>query len=91
MATLDSSDFEAIRRHTREDPTALAVFKSWGLSKPIWYSLFQATEDWFINGFSVAPTTSFKATVEGITGACTNNQAKQVGYVWMGWRHDRNP
>ena len=91
MAILDNDDFHDIKKIIRRDATARAVFKAWGLDRPTWKILFQTVEDWFVNGFSTTPSNSFKAEVETVTGTATNAQAKQVGYVWMGWRHKANP
>ena len=91
MAILDNTDFNAIAKLIKKDPTEYAEFKAWGLSKSVWKSAFQTAEDWFIDGFLVSPTTSFKAEIETVTGATTNARAKAVGYAWMGWRYRRNP
>ncbi len=91
MTTLTSSDYRDIKKRIRRDPTARSEFKIWGLDKPTWYALFQTVEDWFVNGFSTTPTNSFKAAIESVTGATTNARAKVVGFIWMGWRYQKNP
>lgn len=90
MATLNSTDYEQIRQKIKSDPVSNAAFRTWGLSKSTWYALFQAAETWFVTGFTSTPTTSFKAAVEAVTGTATNAQAKQVAFVWMGWRFEKN-
>lgn len=91
MATLANGDFEAIKQKIKSDPVSNTVFKAWGLSKGQWKAVFQAAETWFVTGFTSTPTTSFKAALEAALGAgMTNAQAKQVGFVWMGWRFDKN-
>ena len=91
MAVLDNDDFTQIKKFIRNDPTARAEFKAWGLSKQEYKDMFQAAEDWFVNGFTATPSNSFKAALEVEAGAMTNAQAKQVGYAWMGWRFRNNP
>ena len=91
MAILEDSDFQDIKKRIRNDPVARAEFKAWPLSKQVWKDVFQAAEDWFVNGFTATPSSSFKAALEVEAGAMTNAQAKQIGFVWMGWRHAKNP
>lgn len=91
MATLGTSDYEIIKQKIRANQAAWDVFRAWGLTKTQWYSAFQAAETWFVNAFNATPATSAKAAIEVITGACTNNQAKQLLYIWAGWRFDKNP
>ena len=91
MATLTNDDFTEIKKIIRNDPTARSTFKVWGLSKAEYKAMFQAAEDWFVNGFDATPTSSFKAALEVEAGTMTNAQAKQVGFAWMGWRFRNNP
>jgi hypothetical protein len=91
MAILTNADYQQIKKLAKNDLTARAEFKAWGLSKQVWMDLFQAAEDWFVNGFTATPSNSFKDALEVEAGAMTNAQAKQVGYVWMGWRYANNP
>lgn len=91
MATLTAEDFQSLKKRIKADAPTRAEFKAWGLDKTTWYELFQAVEDWFVNGFSTAPATSFKAAVEAVTGATTVARAKAVALVWMGWRYGANP
>ena len=89
MATLTTADFANLKKRIKHDSVARSTFKAWALDKATWYALFQAAEDWFVNGFSTQPTTSYKAALEAIAGTMTNPQAIQVGKVWMGWRYTR--
>ena len=92
MATLTNADFQDIRRRVYADATYRASFKAWGLSKAQYQAALQAAETWFVGGFTVAPTTSFKAAIEAAIGqSCTSAQAKLVGYAWAGWRFSANP
>lgn len=91
MAILTNADYQNIKKRVKLDPVSRAEFRAWGLDKQTWYDLFQSVEDWFVSGFSVAPSTSFKSEIETITGATTNARAKATAYVWMGWRYDKNP
>ena len=92
MAILDNTDFQKIKKIIKSDPAASGVFKTWGLSKAELKSAFQAAEDWFVTGFTVTPTTSFKASLEASdAGSMTDAQAKQVGFIWMAWRFKVNP
>ena len=91
MAVLTNDDFTQIKKIIRNNPTARATFKAWGLSKAEYKAMFQAAETWFANGFNATPLTSFKMTLEAEAGIMTNAQAKQVGYAWMGWRFRNNP
>ena len=91
MATLTDEDYRTIKEIARADDTAWTTFKTWGLSTPVFKSALQAAETWFVNGFSTAPSTSFKSAIEVETGTCSNAQAKQIGWVWMGWRNRINP
>jgi hypothetical protein len=75
MATLDNGDFTNIKKIIKRDPTYRDTFKLWGLDKVTWKAAFQAAEDWFVNGFTTTPTTSFKTAIEAETGAATNAQA----------------
>jgi len=84
MAVLDNDDFTEIKNQIRGS-THRDTFRSWGLDKPTWKLLFQAAEDWNINGFTVTPTTSFKAALEVEGGAMTNAQAKAVAKIWSQW------
>ena len=87
MATLTSSDFTAIKHIIKRDPSAKAVLWGLGLTKSTWYALFQETEDWFVGGFGSTPTSSLKAAMETHAGTLTNVQAKEIAWVWMGWRY----
>lgn len=91
MAVLTNADYQQIKKFVRNDPTARATFKAWGLDKQTYKDVFQAAEDWFVNGFSTTPSSSFKAALEAQVGAMTNDQAKQIGFVWMEWRFRANP
>lgn len=91
MAVLANADYTDLKKRIRRDPASEAEFRGWGLSKATWMAMFQTIEDWFVNGFTVQPTNSFKDEIETETGPCSNAQAKQAGYVWMGWRYARNP
>lgn len=91
MATLNSQDFKDIQQRIRSDPAARAEFKTWPLTKQQWYDLFQAAETWFVSAFTTTPTTSFKAALAVVYPSITNAQAKQIAFVWMGWRFMRNP
>ena len=98
MATLDNDDFTSIRQYITRDPIAKAEFKSWGIDKATWKALFQEAEDWFVNGFTTTPTTSFKGALDAVAAAAlpdpftvTNAQAKQIGYVWTDWRQAKRP
>ena len=84
MAVLDNSDFTEIKQQIRGS-SHRDTFKNWGLDKQTWKDTFQAAEDWNINGFTVTPTTSFKAALEVEAGAMTNAQAKAVAKVWAQW------
>ena len=54
--------------------------------------MFQAAEDWFVNGFdTVAPSTTFKAALDAEVGSTTLAQAKQVARAWAGWRFKTDP
>jgi hypothetical protein len=91
MAVLGNNDYQQIKKIIRNDPVSRAEFKSWGLSKQVWMDMFQAAEDWFVNGFDATPSNSFKAALEAEAGAMTNAQAKQTGYAWMAWRAQEKP
>lgn len=91
MATLANEDFTNIRQYIAHDTAAKDEFKSWGINKATWKALFQAAEDWFVDGFTTTPTSSFKAALEAEAGAMTNAQAKQIGFIWMHWRFVMNP
>ena len=91
MATLTNSDFRDIKKRTQRDLSAKAAFGGWALNKAQWMAAFQAAEDWFVSGFLSTPTESFKAAIEVVTGATTNERTKQLGFVWMGWRFAVNP
>ena len=91
MPILTDSDFRDIKKRIRKDPGARAEFGAWGLSKQAWKSVFQVVEDWFVSGFSTTPASSFKSALTAEVGVITNAQAKQIGFVWMGWRYAKNP
>jgi hypothetical protein len=91
MAVLTNDDYQDIKKFIKNDPTARAEFKAWGLNKQVWMDMFQAAEDWFVNGFLSTPSNSFKEALEVEAGAMTNGQAKQVAFVWMCWRSKANP
>lgn len=91
MAVLSTSDYQDIKKFIRSDETARAEFKSWGLDKQTWMDAFQGAEDWFVNGFTSTPSSSFKSAIELETGATTNARAKQVGFIWNCWRAKANP
>lgn len=86
MTQLDSNDFTQIKKLIRRYPAVEAEVKAWGLDRPTWMALFQAAEDWFVNGFNSTPTSSFKAALEAAAGPMTANQAKWLGRIWFEWR-----
>jgi hypothetical protein len=86
MAVLTNTDYQKIKKFIRNDSTAKAEFKAWGLDKQTWKNVFQEAEDWFVDGFTSTPLTSFKAALEVEAGASTNTQIKQTAYAWMCWR-----
>lgn len=87
MATLDDTDFSEIARHINANPGLKDTFKSWGISRLIWQTVFQAAEDWFVGAFNTTPVSSFKAALETAAGqALTAAQAIAIGKVWMQWR-----
>jgi len=85
MATLTDQDFIKIQQHIKSDPEINNVFRSWGISKSQWRSLFQAAETWFTGSFNTTPTESFKAALDNVV-TTTATQAKWVGKVWFAWR-----
>lgn len=85
MATLTDGDFTEIRNIISSDPVLKAEFKAWNLAKDVWKAIFQASEDWFVNGFNTTPTTSFKAALDAVS-TTTGAQAKAIGKVWFAWR-----
>lgn len=86
MAVLDDSDFTQIKQIVNADSAMKAELKAWGLSRAEWHAALQAAEDWFVSGFSLTPSSSFKAAIEVETGSCTNAQANQLGRAWFRWR-----
>lgn len=86
MATLTSSDYQYIKKRIGSNPATKAEFKSWSLDKATWYALFQAIEDWNVDGFTTMPTNSEKAAMEAVIGPITNQQAIAVWAVWVGWK-----
>lgn len=90
MAVLSNADFTEIKQNIASNVDIKSTFKTWGLSKQVWKDTFQAAEDWFVNGFTVTPTNSFKASLEVVAGAMTNAQAKAIGRAWMSWRFDKD-
>ena len=95
MATLNNDDFTSIKQYVRNDDNARAEFKSWPLDKATWKALFQAMEDWFVDGFAVTPTESTKDALDAELPVelqpITNAQAKQVGRIWAQWRSAADP
>ena len=91
MAQLTSNDYKDIKNRIRRDPDTLSEFKTWGLEKSVWYSIFQAVEDWLVGGFNGVPVTSLKAAIETQSGPISAAQAKEVAFVWMGWRYAKKP
>ena len=86
MATLADVDYRQIQQLVRNNDAARALFKSWGLSKATWRSLFQAAENWFVGAFSgPAPATSFKTALDAVA-TTTLTQARWVGKIWFMWR-----
>jgi hypothetical protein len=85
MAQLTDADYSQIKKIIKSNPTAHQILKDWGLDKTTWKALFQETEDWNVDGFTVTPTTSFKAALDAIT-ATTNQQAKMIWSVWAEWQ-----
>ena len=91
MAILGNDDYQQIKKFIRNDPTARAEFKAWPLDKQTWKDAFQAMEDWFVNSFTSTPTETWKTAIDAVTVPATNGQAKQLAYVWGGWRYRKNP
>lgn len=85
MAILTDADFLQIREIISTNPAIKAELKFWPLSKATWKLAFQASEDWFVNGFNATPTTSYKAAIVAITGAATNAQVKALASAWIKW------
>lgn len=88
MATLTSSNYTKIRQIAASDATTKAVFKALALSKTNWYAVFQAVEDWFVNGFSTAPATSLKAAIDTAAGVTTTaaQARRRIALTWIKWR-----
>lgn len=83
MATLTSSNYTKIRQIAASDATTKAVFKALALSKTNWYAVFQAVEDWFVNGSA----TSLKAAIDTAAGVTTTAaQARRIALTWIKWR-----
>lgn len=90
MATLSDSDFQQIREIIGSNIEIKTVLKAWGLDKATWKAAFQASEDWFVNGFNSTPSTSYKAAIEVVTGATTVARAKHLALAWIKWRYDKS-
>lgn len=86
MATLTDTDFRWIKKYIQRDPTFLATFKSWGVSRPQAEAAIQAIEDYSTGSYNTTPVTTLKATIEAETGAVTVAQAKAIWYAWAAWR-----
>lgn len=85
MAILTDANFKEIREIININPAIKAELKFWPLSKANWKLAFQASEDWFVNGFNTTPTTSYKSAITAITGAATNAQVKALASSWIKW------
>lgn len=89
MATLTDENFTEIKNIIRNDSSLHSVFRNWVLSKSVYKAAFQSAEDWFVNGFSQAPSSSFKAAIELVTGATTVARAKALAVAWIKWRFNQ--
>lgn len=85
MATLTDADFTQMKRiaHQSGNYDTLAAL---GLSKATYKAILQACENYFVNAFSAAPSTSYKAAVEAVAGSLTNPQAIAIFDVWVIWK-----
>lgn len=90
MATLTGADYQEIRQVINSDATIKAVFKAWGLSKQTWYAVYQAVEDWVVNGFATQPASSLKVAIDAVVGTSTNAQARKIVLTWIRWRFGKD-
>lgn len=86
MATLDTTDFTKIREIISSYPEAKAELKALNLSKSAWMGVFQALEDWFVNGFNSTPINSIREALDVVTTATTAGQDQILVEVWFQWK-----
>jgi len=87
MATLTSEDFTRIRGIVAGNAAKKSIFKALNLSKATWYTVFQAQEDWEVNGHNTQPTESRDAALETAAGkTLTNAQGTAIFETWVAWR-----
>jgi hypothetical protein len=86
MAVLSNADYTQIKQLVQSRSGLRTTFKTWALTKTQYKNLFQETEDYLVNAFSVRPAVSYKATLEAIDASVTNAQAKAVDDAYTLWK-----
>ena len=87
MATLTSEDFTKIKQIVAGDADKKAIFKALNLTKATWYTVFQALEDWEVDGHTSQPTESRDAALEAAAGkSVTIAQGTAIFETWVSWR-----